>query len=249
MIFSLRTHYDNGLDGINGLLSDVTTSPAASTNPGEVTSSGSFPGPNGTINWTSVATIAPGSPIYELQFDFSSSTPFGATRIINYLDQDVLGISNNLGVVLGTDGASDFLLLTVNSSEDVGVSHGAGYFTASNMTYAGWHMTDCCGAPSTYSINPGLVTDLAPTTDPRFPADPVYGPDDITSSFAFDFDTTATAASVTFVLGGSADATRPDVDSDPTASVPIPLLSKEGMLGLMLLLLSVGFIVLRKQAH
>jgi hypothetical protein len=234
VLFNFSTLYDNGKNGADGYLSDNTTSAAASTGTNEATSSGTFPGPNGDINWTAVSTIAPGSPIYQVEFQFSTSTTFGDTRIINYLDEDVFGISDNLGVVLGTDGGADFLLLTVATAEDAGVSQGAGYFTANNMTYAGWHLTDFGGFPSTFSIDPGQVTDLASTTDSRFPSDPVYGPDDIVSAFAFDFDPSATTASVVFTLGGSADGARPDEEPRPAPpATPVPVLSPWGLFGLI----------------
>lgn len=240
VIFAFRAYYDNGKDGFDGLLRDSTTTPAFLSGPGEVTSSGTFPGNGITINWTSVATIAPGSPIYRVDLQFSSSVPFGDTRIISYLDEDVIGFDDDIGVELGTDGTDDFLLLTVDNTEDIGVSHSVGYATASNMTYIGWQFKDCCLPGNDFSISPGQIVDLTPAIDLRYPGAPAYGPDDITSSFAFDFDPQATTASVTFLLGGSADGGRPA----PVNDVPVPMMSKPATLVLfftMLLLAALAF--------
>lgn len=243
VIFALVTYYDNGLDGFDDALASNTTSPAVLSNPGEVTSSGTFPGPNGTVNWTAVSSIAAGSPIYKVDLTFSSQTPFGATRIVNYLDEDVFG-TQNVAVVLGTDGGADFLLLTVDDVENIGVAHAAGYFTASNMTYAGWNVARCCGAPSVYTINPGQVTDVPAYVDPRFPDDPAYGIADITTSFAFDFDPEATTASVQFVLGGAADGKPPE---EPAPTTPVPTLSGWALIMLAMLFGMFGFVRLQRR--
>ena len=250
VIFSLTAYYDNGANGQDGTLRGGTTTPASLTNPGEVTSAGSFPGPNGTINWTAVATIAPGSPIYQVVYQFSSAQPFGNTRIINYFDEDVLGAGGDVLVVIGTPGQSDFQLLTIDGSEDVGVSFAGDYDGAVNMTWAGWAAEAYPGVPSVFSVS-GEISEISATTDARFPSNPVYGPADITAHFAWDFDPTATTASMTFSLGGSPDATPPPIEPPPPRPVAappaaIPVNNPVALAFLILLIGTVGGLIVRR---
>jgi hypothetical protein len=239
VIFYFSPYYDNGMDGADGELLDNVTTPAALTGANQATSSGTFPGPNGSISWTAVATIAPGSPLYVVQYDFSSSLPFGNTRIINYFDEDVAGSGSDIVVVFGTPGADDFQLLTVDDSVDVGVSLSAAYSSAINMTYAGWAIDDCCQTPSVFSIA-GDLGSLLPHVDARYPTNAVYGPpQDVTTSLAFDFNPAATTASVTLALGGSPDATPPPPPGPtvpPGPATPVPLLGSWSLGVLMVLI-------------
>jgi hypothetical protein len=243
VIYALAAYYDNGADGYDGSLQNGTINPATLTNPGEVTSSGTFPGPNGTINWTAVATIEPNSPLYTVNYQFTSDQPFGATRIINYFDEDVYGAGSDIVVVIGTPGQNDFQLLTVDANVDVGVALAADYSGAINMTWAGWAIAYCCGAPSAYSVAGEIG--LPATTDPRFPNNDVYGNADVTTNFAWDFNPSATTASMTIALGGSPDATPtppPAAPAPPVVPVDVPV-NNPVALALLLLLMAVGGIV------
>jgi hypothetical protein len=237
VIFSFRTHYDNGGDGVDGQLSDTTTMPATLTAPGQVTSMGTFPGSNGTVEWTVVASIAPGSPLYQVEISFASAQPFGDTRIVNYFDQDVLGAGNDKVIVVGTPGSNDFQLLTVESSfpPNVGVAHAAAYNSPTNMTWAGWAAAFFGSFPSVFSVS-GETGGLPATTDTRFPGAPAYGPADVTTSFAFDFDPDATSASVVFAMGGSPDA-QPLPPPVQPRQIPIPTLDRPGMGAMIVLML------------
>ena len=216
-------HYvDVGADGagVNLGLTTIVT-PAALTGPGEVTSTGYFLGGNATINWSADSTIAPGSPIYQTTLTFDSAQPFGTVRVIQYLDEDVFSSSNNL-IVVGTPGAADFQLLTVDDFENVGVAQAAGYLTATGATYIGWHgatwpslIIDIVGGGTTYSI-PGIVT-LNPIVDLRYPGLPAYGTQDIGTAIAFDLNPNATQAVLQFALGGS-----PSGAPVPDPTVPEP---------------------------
>ncbi|HKL52815.1 MAG TPA: hypothetical protein VJ902_02570, partial [Wenzhouxiangellaceae bacterium] len=109
LIFEFITYVDDGDDGAFEELSSTTiTSPPALTGTGEVTSSGSFAGPNGTINWTAVATIPQGETVYEVVITFSATSPFGDVQVINYFDQDVFGAGDDVLILLGTPGNADF---------------------------------------------------------------------------------------------------------------------------------------------
>lgn len=131
-------------------------------------------------------------------------------------------------VVLGTPGADDFQLLTIHSTADIGVAHSASYNTAVGMTYVGWAASDYPDLANgiygwtdqSYSI-PGEIQDLVPIVDPRFPGSPAYGPEDITSAFAFDLDPSATYASVTMALRGlpAVDGAPPEVSCEAAPAV------------------------------
>lgn len=245
VIYYFSPYYDNGLDGPDGELLDNVTTPVMSVNSNTVTSSGTFPGPNGSISWTATASIAPGSPLYNVQYQFSSASAFGNTRIITYFDEDVAGAGNDVVVVFGTPGADDFQLLTVDANVNVGVSLAGAYSSAVNMTYAGWAIDDCCTVPSVFSI-PGELGTLTPYNDPRYPANDVYGPpQDVTTSMAFDFNPLATSASFTVALGGSPDATPPPPPIEPpppppAATTPIPVMPYWALMATMLLLMVIG---------
>ncbi len=212
-------------------LGDTTvTMPATLTGPNTVTSAGNFAGANGTINWTAVSTIPPGSQLYLTTLTFQSNAPFGPVRLSQYLDEDVLGSGDDHLVVIGTPGMDDFQLLTVDSTENVGVSHAAGYSSAVGMTYIGWAADEffdlgaaILDGSAMYSIA-GVVdtTDLPPIMDPRFPGLPAFGPNDITSAIAFDLNPNATFASVLLSLGGAPEGTPPPPPLPDQGVIPEP---------------------------
>lgn len=212
VIFQLLTIVDPGADGGAVPLSSTTiTSPPMLTAPGQVSSSGTFAGGNNAaVNWNSVSRIAPGSLVYQNTVTFTSSAPFGTLRAICYLDEDVNGSSDDIMVLFGTPGQSNFNVLTVDNSDNFGVAHAAGYLTATNATYVGWAadefsdlINDIANQGATYSI-PGVIdtSSLPPITDARYPSRPVFGPNDITNAFAFDLNPTATTATIACSLGG-----------------------------------------------
>lgn len=228
LLFDYFHYVDVGANGGGVRLGGTTiTMGPTLTGPNQVTSTGSFLGANGPIQWTAVSSIAAGSTLYLTNLSFMSSTPLGTLRVIQYLDEDVLGVSDDHLVVIGTPGGADFQLLTIDNDQPVGVSHAAGYLTANGMTYTGWAAdefsdlrTAITGPGASYSVA-GVVdtTDLPPITDSRFPGSPAFGPRDITSAIAFDVDPNATFASVLFSLGGSPTGTP---TPPPDGQVPEP---------------------------
>jgi hypothetical protein len=271
VIYQYNFFVDPGTNG-GGIDLESTTSTAVHTiGTNVVQSSGSFTGPNGTINWTAVGSIGAGSPVYQTTLSFSSTSQFGAVRVMGYLDEDVPSGSGNDNLVLvGTPGTSGFQLLTVDSVANVGVAQTAGFSTATNATYVGWAARPyddleiaITGSGQTFSV-PGVVTGLASTTDARYPGATVYGPDDITTAFAFDLSPTATSASIVFALGGSpsgqalptptpttpvvgATATpTPTPITQPSTSTAIPALDRRGLALLTLILASLGLVLTRR---
>lgn len=209
VIFNLSTLVESGGSALSLSDTSIAQEPVLSA-PGQVSSGGHYEGPNGRVQWSAVSTIAPGSTTYNNTVSFSSDTPFGDQRVYCYLDEDVLGASNDLMVLFGTPGAADFNVLTVDSVENVGVAHAAGYLSATNATYIGWAadqfsnlISDIFDGTATFSI-PGVIdtASLPPTSDPRYPGRPAYGPEDITNAFAFRLDANATSAQISCSLGG-----------------------------------------------
>ncbi len=182
------------------------TSPAASVGPRSVYSAGDLAGVNGTVEWSALSSIQDGSEVYSTRLHFSSDEPFGQLRAICYLDEDTLGFSDDVLVVLGTPGSTGFQLLTIDDDTDVGVSQAAVY-TGSWVGWAADEFADLkngiLGGTATFS-EPGVVdtVSLPPYDDPRFPGLPAYGPEDITSAFAFDLPASAREASVDCSVGG-----------------------------------------------
>jgi len=247
IVFEFYTYVDDNADGTFEPLSLTSiSSPPAVTGTGEVTSSGSFSGPNGTINWTAVATIPQGETIYEVVITFSSTSPFGSVEVINYFDQDVFGFSDDVLILLGTPGNADFQMLTLDNTDDVGIGHFADYFPGSAASYLGFaadeyfELQDTIeSGAATFSVNGNIdTTSLTPTTDSRFPAADAFGPEDITGAYGFDLDPTATEATLAFSLGGSisGDPVGPG-PGDDDETVAIPTLSTFGILLLALALM------------
>jgi hypothetical protein len=252
LVFEFFTYVDDGDDGDFQPLSQTSiSSPPTMTGDAEVTSSGTFTGPNGTINWTAVATIPPGETTYEVDITFDSSSPFGDVRVINYFDQDVFGVSDDVLILLGTPGDADFQMLTLDDSDDVGIGHFADYLPGSDATYLGFAADEFSdlrtaieNGVAMFSVNGEIdTTSLPPITDSRFPAADAYGPEDITGAYAFDLNPDSTQATLAFALGGS-------ISGDPVGPGPVqgpvsvPTLSAVGIAVLTLtlvLLAGLGF--------
>lgn len=250
LIFEFLTYVDDGSDGTFEPLSTTSiSSPPTMTGTGEVTSSGSFTGPNGTINWTAVGTIPQGEAIYEVVITFDSASAFGNVRVINYFDQDVLGFVDDVLILLGTPGDADFQMLTLDNTDNVGIGHFADYFPGSDATYLGFAADEFSdlrtlieGGLAMFSVNGEIDTSsLPPITDSRFPGADAYGPADITGAYAFDLNSNSTQATLAFSLGGSisGDPVGPGQDVDP---ISVPTMSAIGIAVLTLaLVLIAGF--------
>jgi len=211
-VFDFTNYVDPGGDGgalMLGGAGTTVTSPAILVGPDEVVSQGTFPAGNNTINWEARTFFLDGVPTLYNQITFSSAQAFGDIQFINYLDEDIVAVDDDLLYLAGTPGQPDFEAFTLDSPERVGFSHGGIYqagVSLVNATYDGWAadqyadlQTDIEGPGTTYSI-PGNIDTVAlpPLTDPTLGQ--VYGAADVTTAFAWTLDPNATEATVTTFL-------------------------------------------------
>jgi exosortase sorting signal-containing protein len=163
----------------------------------------------------------------------------GVLRFHQYLDEDVEGAGDDAFFTRGSAAGSDLQLFTVDNDEVFGVSHGGSYIGSQGLggaTFAGWAAdeysdlrSELFGAGATVSLTGTIDTaDLPPFTHPV--VGPAYGPEDITSTLAWDFDPAATTATIVTTLGGVPEAPPPE-GGGPVAPA-IPTLSGLGLLAL-----------------
>lgn len=212
-LFEFLNYVDVGSDGSAESLANTTiTSPAARDPSGEdiVTSSGTFAGNNGTIQWTATTSIADGSGQIVNSVTFSSLAPLGNLQFINYLDEDIQNFSDDILAARGVPGQANFEAFTLDGPQRVGFSQSGVYSPDGsrlvNATYDGWAADgypllqfDIEGAGTTYSP-PGNIntTTLTPFVDPSLGL--VYGPEDITTAFSWTVNPSATTATITTFL-------------------------------------------------
>jgi hypothetical protein len=205
LIFELNHYVDAGADGGAVQLGNTTISqPPTPSGANQVTSGGSFAGPNADITWTAVSSIAPGSNTYVTSITFVSTAAFGAVRLIQYLDGDVPDLDFDRLIQVGTFGDPGFSLVTQSSENAVGLAQGApAVVGATCVGWAGSPFSDLrtliLNAGTTYSPA-GNIIDLAPTKNVNFIGAPTWGPTDITSAIACDLDPNATTAVITLSI-------------------------------------------------
>jgi hypothetical protein len=214
-IFEYLNYLDVGGDG-NAIRLGATNVTQAATliAPDLVESRGTFQGQNGLVNWRVVSKIDNGGTVLESTITFDSTTPLGALRLINYLDEDVgtdIGdISDDILNPRGTPGAPDFQLFTIDSDQRVGLAQ-SGIYAAGpglvNATWDGWAadefadlQNDIETANPVFSV-PGTVdlVALPQGNDPELGT--TYGPNDVTSALSWSVAPTATTATITVRLG------------------------------------------------
>jgi hypothetical protein len=209
-IFDFNNFIDVGSDGgAFDLNSTTITMQPTLVSPDLVVSEGHFQGPNGQVNWRAESTLMNGLPTVFNTVQFSSSSPLGNIRFINYLDEDVFGVSDDILHTAGTPGQADFRAFTLDNSERVGFSHGGVYQPGPglvNATYEGWaadQFSDLrdviTNGGTSYSVMGNIDTsDLPAFNDPDLGQ--VFGPEDITTAFAWRVDPNATSATITTFL-------------------------------------------------
>ncbi|MDZ4849321.1 MAG: dockerin type I domain-containing protein [Pirellulaceae bacterium] len=210
-IFDFINYIDVGSDGIAVSLASTTiTMPPTLVSPDLVVSEGTFVNANGDdVTWHVESRFDNGISQLFNTLTFTSATPLGNIRYINYLDEDVASPSDDILFTRGTPGQSDFRVFTVDGAERFGFAQG-GIYTAGtglqNASYAGWAAdqfaslrTAIAGAGTQYT----LAGNINAATLPLF-NDPVlgsaFGPTDVTSALAWDIDPAATTATITTFL-------------------------------------------------
>jgi len=209
-IFDYTNFIDVGSDGGAVDLGATTITQAPQLiSPDVVTSAGNFAGTNAQIDWTMESRFNNGEAVLYNTLTLNSASPLGDLQFIAYLDEDVFGISDDILFLSGTPGQADFRAYTLDGPERFGFSQGGIYEPGPelvNATWDGWaadqfsDLTNIItGAGTTYSV-PGNIdaTDLPLFTDPDL--SPVYGPEDITTAFAWTPDPQASSATIVSFL-------------------------------------------------
>lgn len=211
VIFEYLNFIDIGGDGNAFDLSttNITLQPTLVA-PDFVVSEGNFAGPNGTVNWRVESTIRTGEATVFNTLRLSSPAPLGDIQFINYLDEDVQGVSDDILYLTGTPGEDDFRAFTLDGPERIGFNQG-GIYNATpgqleNAVYEGWAadqyaelLTAIRGGGTAYTI-PGNIdlVDLPLTSDAQLGE--VYGPNDVTTAFAWRVDPNVNEAVITSFL-------------------------------------------------
>lgn len=210
-IFEFLNYIDVGGDGTAVNLANTTiTQPPVLVSDDLVASAGTFTGNGGNVvRWRIESRMDDGIAKVINTLTLDSDAPLGNIRFINYLDEDILGNSDDLMYLTGTPGQPNFRVFTLDGPERVGFSQGGIYADGSglvNATYDGWaadQYDDLQVAIETggtaYSVAGTIDTvDLTPFNDPTLGQ--VYGLNDITTAFAWSVVPTATTATITTFL-------------------------------------------------
>ncbi len=246
VIYEYLSIVDPGNDGGGIDLAGTVTGVAALSGDDEVTSSGTFTGANGNdINWTAVSEIADGSSVMQTTFTFTAATgTLGVLRFDQYLDEDVAGNADDVLFSIGSVLAGDLELFTVDNLEVYGISHGGAYTGGQGLggaSFAGWaadQYSDLrtvlfgAGAPVSFAGTIDTV-DLVPHIHPVVGS--AYGPEDITSTLAWNLDPAATTATIITTLGGVPTAPGPDA-----IAPEVPTLSGVGIVVFALALVTIA---------
>lgn len=177
-----------------------------------VESRGTFTGPNGLVNWVATSSFRDGvaTLFSSLQMTSAAGGALGDIRVVSYLDEDVQAVSDDVLYTVGTPGEADFRAFTIDGPQRIGFSHG-GYYTDDgvnqiNATYTGWAAdqfneleTAVAAGTATFSL-PGVIdlVDLPAAPDVTFGT--VYGPNDVTTAFAWDVAASESTSTVTSFL-------------------------------------------------
>jgi hypothetical protein len=222
-IFEFLNMIDVGPSGDGFSLESTTiTQPPTLIADDRVESRGQFNGQNGVVNWTVQTYFENGVPVLFNTITFDSATSLGALRLINYLDEDVEFPTDDIMFTRGTPGEADFRVFTIDGARRIGFSQGGFYETGnrlSNATYIGWTadvyrdlLDDIEGGNGTQYTIPGNIDLQALPARVDAQLGQIYGPNDVTTAFAWDVDPTAFSASITTFLEV--------IPRDPSAPTP-----------------------------
>jgi len=211
LVFDYETYVRVG-DTTTNLANTTITQAATLIADDIVESRGSFAGPNGLVNWIAQSRFEDGIATFlsSLELEAADGTTLGDIQVISYLDEDINGVGDDFLTTTGTPGEADFRAFTLDGPNRIGFSHG-GFFSndgtnQNNATFAGFAAdqfpqlrTAIQGSTQEFSIDGTIdLTDLPPLADPEF--SPAFGPNDVTTAFAWNTVASATSSTVTSFL-------------------------------------------------
>jgi len=188
---------------------------------GVVASAGRFEGERGVVDWRVESSFDGGGDRFVNRVSLQSANPFGALRVIAYLDEDVLDAGGDILSLVGSPGAPDFRAFTLDDAERIGFAQsgvlvpGAGLV---NATYDGWAadrfpiLADrIVESGASYTVAGSIDLDQLPAvTDPDLGT--VFGPADVTTAFAWTVSPDATESVMTpFLTLAPTDPAAPGV--------------------------------------
>ncbi|MFO0939234.1 MAG: hypothetical protein U0930_00560 [Pirellulales bacterium] len=212
VVFAFQNYVDvGGNGGAFTLASTTITTQPTLVSPDLVRSAGTFQGSSGLVTWQVETFMDNGIARVNNRVTFTSTTgTLGNLRLINYLDEDVQGVSDDLLYTTGTPGQADFRAFTLDGPERIGFSHGGVYSLTpgklENANYIGWAADQydelelaIQGAGTTYTPQGNIdTTSLTPFVDSQLGN--VYGLEDITTAFAWDVESTSNRSIITTFL-------------------------------------------------
>lgn len=175
---------------------------------------GVFSGPNGMVNYQCVSYIPTNEMVLIQTWTFSSTNPFGNIRFMQYLDEDVFSVNDDVLVPLGSYFDNDLELYTIDDATRIGTFQSIYSNDERNVSWAGWSADKYSDLKSyiqtgTAIFAPGgfIETNNLPPISGTSPQE--YGKNDVTSAVAYDLNSNAFRAILTVVLGGTPVAQLP----------------------------------------
>lgn len=219
-------------DGTPFVLANTATNTVQLIGANAARSSGRFLNTqNDVIEWFATTSLPPGANRAVTTYEFTALTgTLGLIELSQYLDEDVISLSENVLFTRGSILNGTFELFTVHDPTLFGLGHGGRFNTAQglvNATYLGWAADrysslefDISSNASNlfYSVAGNVETNsLPPFVHPVL--GPVWGPNDITSSLAWVTNPNATRSVIITTFGGlpDAEATLPDLYVDKSS--------------------------------
>ncbi|MEO1524376.1 MAG: GEVED domain-containing protein [Planctomycetota bacterium] len=205
-LFEYSHWIDVGADGNAVRLSSTTiTLQPTLVADDRVRSEGNFAGENGTVNWVMEQFFVDGRTDLVSELSFSSDSPLGEIRVINYYDPIIGTDAGDILFTEGTPGQDDFRLTILDGPEEIGFRQ-YGTFESGpglvNASYEGWIADDFPDLITAPEFNLAFVPDgtvdagVPLLNDPRFPQ-PNYGPGILTSALAWQVNDASTSSFVT----------------------------------------------------
>ncbi|MDA8744150.1 GEVED domain-containing protein [Rubripirellula amarantea] len=209
-IFAYTTYIEANGTVIN--LGGTTVTQAATLIADDVVESrGTFTGAGGTVEWIATSFFLDGVARLTTRLELDGGdTPLGDLRVVSYLDEDINLADDDILVTSGTPGAADFRAYTLDGPSRVGFAHGGFYLQDGsnlvNANYEGWAAdqfneleTAILAGTQTFSVAGDIdLVDLPQAADADFGSR--FGPNDVTTAFAWRADATATTSTITSFL-------------------------------------------------